>query len=148
MAIGKGSRRRYVNPGSNHHMEIIAIMDSDGNEKKWEGVLVSRFEANQRHKDGRPVIQRNHGAGKLFKFSLTGTEHVQMVHGESERDTYRVTVISNGSIELVHHSDARPITIRKKVPGARVRCSVSRLKSNQATKVAISPAGVVRNCGD
>ena len=148
IAVGKGSRQRYVNPGSNHHIEIVAKLDDDDNEVSWEGVLVSRFDANQRKKDGEAVINREHGLRKKFKFSLAGSEHVRMNHDGEGAKIYRTTVISDGQLEFVEHDDARPITIRKKVPGARVRCSITRLKKNETEKVVISPCGKIIPASD
>ncbi len=148
MAIGKGSRQRYVNPGSNHHIEIVAELDDNGNETGWSSVLVSRFDANQRKRNGEPVINRDHGPRKKFKFSLTGSEHVRMKHDGDAAKVYRTTVISAGQLEFVEHDDARPITIRKEIPGARVRCSISRLQKNAAEKIVISPCGKIIPASD
>ena len=147
MPVGEGSNRRYVNPGSNHHMEIVAVLDADGNEKKWEGILVSRFEAVQRRRRKEDVIQREHGAGKRFKFSLTGGEYVVMdVKGNEELT--RVTVISEGQAEFVLHKDARPITVRKKIPGARIRSSPDAMRKANARKVIIDPLGEIHSARD
>jgi len=69
--IGRYERtKRYVKPGSNHHMEIYAILDSDGRETKWEADVVTMFEAYRRLKDKEPVIKRDHGPNTRFKWSL------------------------------------------------------------------------------
>ena len=148
ITVGKGSRQRYVNPGSNHHIEIVAKLDDNDNEISWEGVLVSRFEANQRKKDGEAVINRDHGLRKKFKFSLTGSEHVRMNHDGEGAKVYRTTGISAGELEFIMHDDARPKNIRSKLPGVRVRCSVSRLKKNATEKVVVSPCGIVTLSND
>ncbi len=148
MPIGKGSGKRYVNPGSNHHMEIVAVLDDDGNETKWEGHLVSRFDAATRLRNGQPVIQHDHGPGRQFKFSLTGSEHVRMNHDGEGPKIYRLNGISSGDLEFVLHSDARPITIRKKIKGARVRSSSAGLKKYECEKVVISPIGDVLPASD
>lgn len=148
IAIGKGSRQRFVNPGSNHHIEIVAQLDDEGNETSWASVLVSRFEANQRKKNGEAVINREHGLRKKFKFSLTGSEHVRMNHDGEGARVYRTTGISEGELEFISHDDARPKNIRSKVLGGRVRCSVSRLKKNEAEKITISPCGKIRSAHD
>jgi len=141
MAVGKGSKRRYVNPGANHHMEIVAVLDKDGNEKKWEGHIVSNFEAVRRRRAGEPIIRRDHGEGKRFKFSLAGGEHVEMEHEPDKRQLYRVVVISGSQIEFRLHSDARPATILKKIPAGRVRRSVGKLREANARKVTVDPLG-------
>jgi CRISPR-associated endonuclease Csn1 len=147
--VGKGSAVRYVAPGANSHMEIVVILDAQGNEKKWDGVIVSRFEAHRRKSAGEPVIQRDHGPGKKFLFSLAGGEHVVIRREGGDADELlRVTVISDGQIEFVLHNDARPITERKKIPGARIRCSPNALGGQAAQKVVVDPLGSILTAND
>ncbi len=141
MPVGKDFRRRYVNPGSNHHMEIVAVLDKNGKEKKWEGILVSRFKALERRRLGKPVIERDHGPGKKFLFSLAGGEHVVMASEEDTSLLCRVTVISQGKVEFALHTDARPITVRKKTQGARIYSSPNTLRKAGARKVIVDPLG-------
>ncbi|HMO84903.1 MAG TPA: type II CRISPR RNA-guided endonuclease Cas9, partial [Lacipirellulaceae bacterium] len=154
ISIAQGDRERFVAPGDNHHMEVIAILDKNGAHKRWEGVIVSRYEANQRaaqpSADGeqRAIVRRDHGDQREFLFSLAGGEYLA-VNGEGGQDrVLRVTVISGTQIELVDHNDARPITIRKKLPGARVRMSVDRLREAGARKVVVDSLGKVWPAGD
>ncbi|QDU56741.1 CRISPR-associated endonuclease Cas9/Csn1 [Aeoliella mucimassa] len=149
IAIGRGSRQRRVAAGDNHHMEIAAVLDKQGTPKKWEGHIVSRFEAVRRHTAGEPVVRRDHGPGKKPVFSLANGEHVLLPgEGDTEPQILRVSVISGQQIEFVPHSDARPITIRKKIPGARIRASVDKLRQMGAMKIAISPLGKWTPAGD
>ncbi len=60
LKIGTGGGARYVASGSNHHVEILEGVDKKG-KLRWEGVVISRFEAMQRVKRGCPVVQRDHG---------------------------------------------------------------------------------------
>jgi len=143
MAIGKGSKRRYVNPGANHHMEIVALLDKHGNEKKWEGHIVSNFEALRRRRAGEPIIRRDHGDGKRFKFSLAGDEHVEMSYDGQPEQIYRVTGITQDEVEFVLHSDARPTTLRRKLKGARPRGGPGKLRKCGARKVSVDPLGNV-----
>lgn len=138
---GRDDRRRYVAPGSNHHIEIVAILDEQGHDQAWEGILVNLFEATRRAYSGEPVIRRNHGPGKEFRFSLAGGEYVEMEHEPGRRQLYRVTVITNGQIEFRLHTDARPITLLKKTVGARIRRSLGKLLEVKARKVVIDPLG-------
>jgi CRISPR-associated endonuclease Csn1 len=141
--IGAPKSPRYVAPGSNHHMEIVAILDEKGNEKRWEAITVNLMEAAQRVREGKRVVERDHGPGKKFLFSLAGGEYVEMDDDAGKRDIYRVTVISGSQIEFRLHRDARPITILKKLPGARVRCSPGALLKAKARKVVVDPLGNV-----
>jgi len=146
--VGQGTKQRYVKPGANHHMEIVAVLDDAGKETSWEGHLVSVFDAVGRHRRGEPVIQRDHGPGKRFKFSLAGGEHVVMEHEPGQSHLYRVVVISQGQLEFRLHTDARPITVLKKMPGSRVRRSPDSLRKPKARKVAVDPLGNVLPAND
>lgn len=146
--VGKGSKRRYVNPGSNHHMEIVALLDKEGKEKKWEGHIVSLLDALGRHREGKPVVQRDHGQGKRFKFSLAGGEHVEMEHEPGKRQLYRAVVISGNTIEFRLHTDARAGTLLRKIPRSRVTRNVDSLRKVKARKVAVDPMGNVFPAND
>ncbi len=142
MQIGEGSSSRYVNPGANHHMAVVAILDKDGKEVVWEAHLVTRFEAMTRVRSGQPVVTREYGANKRFKFSLCGGDYVMLRRGEQD-ELCRVVVISGNNMEFVMHSNANPSTVRKKSPGERIRCSVPKLKELGARKVDVLPTGRV-----
>ena len=145
--LGRGSKRRYVNPGANHHLAVVAILDEDENEKKWDYRIVSRLDAIRRKCEGEAIIARPSNDRERFKFSLSGGEHVMMrFDGEVER-LYRVTAISQDEIEFVLHTDARPITVRKK-EGGRIRCKRGRLKESGARKVSVDPLGKILPAND
>jgi CRISPR-associated endonuclease Csn1 len=146
--IGVGSKRRLVNPGSNHHMEIVAVLDDAGNETRWEGHLVSMFEATQRRRRGDPIIRRHYGDNEKFKFSLGGGEYVTMEHETGKIQLFRVAVISHGRLEFRLHNDARPITLVKKISGGRVRRSPDALRKARTRKVVVDPLGNVLPAND
>lgn len=144
LPIGQGPRRRYVASASNHHMAIVAILDQDGNDKKWEGHLVSRFEAHQRFRRGEPIIQKEWGEGKRFVFSLAPGEMFKARVEQDER-TYTVRSISGSNVEFVHVNDARKkLDIKKGVgpkgKGWLVR-SVNVLRQLGARKVRVTYLG-------
>jgi hypothetical protein len=126
-------------------MEIVAALDKEGKQNKWEGKIVSRYEAVRRWREGQDIIRRNHDAGNKFLFSLTNSDYVLVPAngGDSNQEQLlRVTVISGNRIEFVLHSDARPITLRKKEKD-RIIYSVSTLGKLEARKVSIDPLGCV-----
>jgi CRISPR-associated endonuclease Csn1 len=155
VALGAPGAPRFVAPGTNHHMEIVAIVDGHGVEKRWEAGRppladpspVSLIEAAERIRRGEPVIRRDHGAGKKFKFSLAGGEYVEMEGEEGKRSLFRVTVISGNQVEFRLHTDARPITVLKML-GARVRRSPETLRKAGARKVAVDPLGNILPAND
>ena len=145
--LGKSSPR-YAAPGSNHHMEIFAAFDNQGKETTWGSKIVNLFEAHRRVRAGEAVVQREFGPNTKFLFSLAGGEYVQMKNGDGKRSIYRVTVISGNQIEFRLHTDARPITILKKIQGARVRCGPSALMRAKARKVVVDPLGNILPAND
>ena len=96
-------------------MEIVAELDANGNEVRWEGIIVSRFEAMQRHRRNEHLIQTNHLPERRFVFSLAGGEHVVMTDDEGNEQLFRVTAISRANNEFILHRDARPFTVRRKI---------------------------------
>lgn len=148
MSLGQGSKERFVKPGSNHHIEIVAVLGKDGNEMKWEYHPVPTFDAIQRKRRGEPIIKHDHGEGKLFKFSLGSGEHVEMEYKSEKKNLYRTAGISEKEVEFSLHTDARPSTIVRKIKGARVRSSPESLRKANARKVAVDPLGNVLPAND
>jgi hypothetical protein len=102
----------------------------------------------ERQRIGVPIIQHDHGPNCHFVFSLTNGEHVLLPKDDGTKRLLRVTVISGQQIEFVDHNDARPITIRKKLPGARIRLSTDALRVANAEKVTVDPCGKLWPAGD
>lgn len=148
--VGSGRSARHVAAGKNHHMEIIAILDAQGREKRWKGPVVSLFEAAQRLRDDSAVVQRDHGPGTKFKFSLAGNEYVEMEHEAGTPRLYRAVVISRDNVEFRLHSDARPNSIlrRKEDSSGRVRRAVDSLRKAKARKVVVDLLGNVLPAND
>jgi CRISPR-associated endonuclease Csn1 len=69
-ALGEGRTERHVTSESNHHLEIFAELDENGNELEWDGVVVSMAEAYLRLRLHQPVVQRDFGPHRQFKFSI------------------------------------------------------------------------------
>lgn len=91
----------YVLPGKNHHIVIYEHI-SGSKQGKWDGEVVSLYEAAQRVRRKEPVIQRDLGPDKRFIMSLTINEmvkietpqgaywRVQVIDGLSENITFRL----------------------------------------------------------
>lgn len=146
-SIAEDARKRWVTAtaGSNHHTVIVALLDNHGNEKRWEDHPVSRFEVMERRRRGEPIVQRDWGPQRRFKFSLVQDDHILLDHGEAPR-LYRVQKISKGDIEFRLHSDARTVDQIGKA-GARVRASGDKLRRLHACKVHVTHLGEVHNAG-
>ncbi len=145
-SIGKGARQRNVAPsgGSNHHIAIIANLDTEGNETGWEGHLVSRFKAHERKREGVPVVQVDWGKGKRFKFSLAPNDFVLIAEKSGEECLYRVSGISEGDIECRLHTDGR----LKKDLKRRTRLRGGSLKRMDFRKVRVTYLGEVIPAND
>jgi CRISPR-associated endonuclease Csn1 len=146
--LGNNKNPRYVAPGSNHHIEFFAILDEKGNEKKWDNKIVNLFEAHRRLREGEPIIQRDHGPGTKFKFSLAGGEHVEMEHEKGVKRLYRVVGISEKVLEFRLHRDARQTTVLRKLSRARITRSPGKLLEAKARKVVIDPLGNILSAND
>ena len=44
--VGKSPAERHVTTKTNHHMEIVAVLDETGKEKGWEGAIVDLMRSN------------------------------------------------------------------------------------------------------
>ncbi len=107
--VGKGARERWVSLANNHHIEIFAELDAKGNEKNWEGIVVSLYEAMERNRKKQPIVSRTYAAAEnyAFKFSLMGGDIVDL-KGNGKSGLYRVrTIATNGQVSLVRVADAR-----------------------------------------
>ncbi len=149
--ISQGERERQVKLGSNHHVEIIESKDKKG-ALRWEGVVVSTLEAMRRLRTGEPIVQRDHGEGKEFKFSLAGGEVIELDEDGSKRGLYVVRTVSQTqnayiTIEFITINEARKKEEIKKERAWRVKPLESLRKLN-CYKVSVTPLGEVRRAGD
>ena len=150
--LGSGRTLRHVTAESNHHLEVFAELDEQGNEVEWDGVVVSMAEAYHRQKLGLPVVQRDHGPKRAFKFSITPGEMLECdgPHGGRRLLVVRSTTqLSAGSIiiGLAPVNDARP---KKEMQADKswVWKGPDTLRKLNARKVAVSPLGEVSEAHD
>jgi len=117
--IGRGPSLRHVKTGSNHHMEVYAELDANGNEIKWKAKVVTMFEAYQRRKLGLPIVVRDHGEGTRFKFSLFKNDFLLKTEEDGSQTLYRVfKMAQSGQIGWGKHTDARPAKeVTDRTPG-------------------------------
>jgi hypothetical protein len=111
--VSGDGRERYVTSETNHHLEIVEVKDKEGN-TKWDGHLVSQFEAMRRLRAGEPVVKMNH-AGEKFLFSLASKECLVLKDDSGNEIVCIVRSISqlatgNIPIWLRYIFDARPAT--------------------------------------
>jgi len=136
----------YVEPGSNHHVEIFEYTEGEHKGKR-DGQVITMFEAVRRNRKGEPVIKRDHGPDKKFIFSLAQNE-MFIIKLDGEKVLHRVQKItqSGKSISIILRSHTyggklsdydKPPTIQRKSPNT--------LKGR---KVTIDPLGRIRWAND
>jgi CRISPR-associated endonuclease Csn1 len=95
---------RYVEPGSNHHIEIFEYADEKGRVKR-DSKVATMYEAVQRNQKGEPVVKKDYGDGKKFVCSLSINDMVMMKNKVGEMDLYRVQKMdANKMVRFRHHT--------------------------------------------
>lgn len=140
--VGKGERARYVQGGANHHMEEV----EDRASGKWEGHVVSLFEAHRRLRSGEPIVRREHGAGKKFLFSLACGEIIQLDLSDGQRGLFVVrTVPLSKQVRFIPIQDARKL---KDISKEGQTGYPETLRKRNCRKVTVGPLGEVRDAHD
>jgi len=152
VSIAHGARQRYVTPGSNHHMVIVAHLDKEGADKKWVGHLVPRLcavERARRARMGEPVrvVQRGWPEGQEFRFTLAPGEMFRLGEADGATTLYVVRSISKNRVEYVRNEDAR---LKKEIKGAKDWKSSppNRLRELGCRKVTVTYFGEIRPAND
>ena len=146
--VGSGDGQRHVEPGRNHHVEVVAILDPDtGEEIEWEKHLVTLLEASRRKETKEPIFQTDWGPDRRFLFSIcVGDILEQDLNGE--RVLVKVNSVSRNDVErsLIH--DARTLKDKLKEKSGRIRGGITNLKKVAAQKKSVHVLGVVRDSHD
>lgn len=150
VTVGAGVRQRAVVTGDNHHMEVIAELGKDGKPKRYRGIVVSRLEALRRFRRNQPVIQKDHGPGFEFCFTLREGDMVEYAPNSETKELWRVNGVSGGAqqrIKLTRAVDARLVQDKKKT-GDLLEPSVNPFMSGGGWKVQVSPLGEIAQAHD
>jgi CRISPR-associated endonuclease Csn1 len=147
----KGDRIiKGVLSGSNHHVEVYQKQGKDG-EPRWTGRAVSRFEAHQRLREGKPVVDRNPADGGEFVMSLCINDMFVLTDPKTrESKLYRVqktsvSVQTQGpDLRFRLHTAAR---IDDNATAVRVS-SWKTLQSLRPAKVVVDALGRIHPCHD
>lgn len=147
-AVGAGARIRFVaaGDGSNHHIEIVAELDENGEEKRWVEHLVTRRQAYRRKLAGETIVKTEWGPRARFVCSLFAGDYFQWTDAEGVRRVYRAINLSVGDIGFQRPEDGRSSTDIKKAK-ERIRQNVGRLRKQAARKITVTPLGDVLPCG-
>lgn len=144
--VGKGHRSRHVVTESNHHMEIVGVLDEKGEVNKWEGHVVSLYEAKKRLRAKEEVVRRDHGDGRKFLFSIANGEIIELDDENKTRRLYVVrTVPQSKQLRIVALNDARMLKV---IPKAGLTPVPETLRTKNCQKVVITPLGEVRHAND
>ncbi len=140
--VGKNYRTRYVISDRNHHIEIVEKPDG-----KWDGYVVSMFEAYQRKKNGEPIVKREFENDEKFLFSLANGEIIELDGPDNKsRALYVIrTIPQSKQLYFVPINDARKSgdigrTGLTAIPNA--------LKSRNCKKMLVTKLGEVRFAND
>lgn len=104
--IGRGESARFVNFGSNHHLEVLKSYDSED----WLGELVSTFEANRRRNTGTAVVRTDaywKAHGKQFVFALHLKDSIVLEERQGSPEVFVVRTFDDSNVEFVRANDAR-----------------------------------------
>jgi hypothetical protein len=134
-------------------MAIVAVLDEAGKEIKWEGHIVSRFEAMRRQRCGEPVVQKDWGSKRLFKYCLTGGDTLRITQPGKPPRIYVIRGISKNQkgavrIDFAHVNDSR---MKKQIIEAgdwQIITTIDHLRTREGQKVTITPLGEVFACND
>jgi len=149
--IGEHARERSVWLRNNHHVEIVEVKDKKGH-TKWEGKMVTLFEAKRRLNGREPIVRRDHGEGKQFLFSLGHEETVRLTL-DGGVGFYKVTKFSESANERIEiafrrNRDAR---LAKNLPKGKeglLRMPPDSLRKAELSKLTVDPLGELRRAND
>ena len=137
----------WVEPGSNHHIEIFETKDKKG-KLKYEGKLVSMYEAAQSVKNKQPIVQKKLESDGKFLMSLSQNEMILLKLDDGSEVLHRTQKMSQSkeSISIIF----RPHTYGGKLsdydkPPLIHRSSPSTLSGR---KVVVDPLGRIRWAND
>ncbi len=149
--VGKGGAARYVKPGTNHHVAIVAVRGKRGT-TKWEARPVTLLEAyRRRDAAGKPpIVLRDYGPDCEFVMALSPGDAV-IIKSDCGSDLLcYVTSVSEKQCELRLHNDARKAADVKAAgkAGGRLQLTITQLQQANTRKIRVSRLGEVLPAND
>jgi CRISPR-associated endonuclease Csn1 len=137
----------WVEPGSNHHIEIFEAHDIKGKSKQ-SGKLVTTFDACQRKLSRQPIVQRKQGNNEKFLMSLSANEMIILELDDGSKVLHRTQKMSQSgrNINIVF----RPHTYGGKLSDYDKPPIIQRRSPSTVSgrKVTVDPLGRVRWAND
>lgn len=142
VALSDGPKKRWVISGDNHHMEVVAYQKRG--KTQYIGHVVSRLEAMRRHREGRPVIQKDHGPDTELLFTLSEGDMVSW-----KGEIWRVRGVSNQGKGLLVMSRANDARLKAELTKEDLpRPAINVFCSSGGRKVRVSLLGTVQEVKD
>ena len=134
----------WVEPGSNHHIEIFEYTEGK-NAGKRGFCVITTYDAVNRIKKGEPIINRNHGKEIKYLFSLSINEMFMLEVDSNKCQLHRIQKIDqNGNIILRPHNYGGKLSDSDKPPLIQRRTA----NSIKGFKVTVDFFGRIRRAND
>jgi CRISPR-associated endonuclease Csn1 len=151
-SLGEGRRQRNVTSESNHHLEIFAELDEHGEEVEWDGVVVPLAEAFRRNRAHLPIMQKDFGPKRLFKFSISPGEVVECDGKAGCRELFvmrKASQLSSGQLQIgfAPINDARKAR-EMQIARTWLWANPETLRQRHPRKVAMNPLGELSEAHD
>ncbi|MBI5866813.1 MAG: type II CRISPR RNA-guided endonuclease Cas9 [candidate division Zixibacteria bacterium] len=146
--VGGGSGVRHVQSETNHHMEVVAVVDEAGGDTRWDGYVVSLLEAYTRVRNGKPIVNRDFGPGRRFVFSVGNADILELDDPPSGRSLFRVRTVSDRLLFFRVNDARKKDAVLKQDTFAGLTANAETLRKRHCRKVSVTPLGIVRWSND
>ncbi len=142
LEIGEGFRMRFADSAGNHHYAIFELDDGKGG-VRWEGRMVTQYEAMRRHSRQEPVVSHEQG----FRFTLSNGDTIRYEEEGLERFGWVRSVMADGRIGFSPNRDAREKDQQRK-DGAFQEKSLRQCQLRNMQKMSVDALGRARIARD
>lgn len=119
--VGQFARQRYVSVANNHHIEVVAELDSNGVEKRWAGCVIDRLEAMRRQAKSR--AERRRGEQPSEPVVEKHFEVVAKLKSGDKRIAKKRSIVGRASAEI--RAEKGELKIIRQDAGCRTRFKFS-----------------------
>jgi CRISPR-associated endonuclease Csn1 len=138
--VGKGTRSRYVAPGSNHHMAVLGPQRPKTPPSTLR--VLTMIDAYRRKSRGEAIVQQDPASGEAIRCTIRSGDTV-LLNLDGATVPCVVSSVSDGLVELKTHTDARAATEIRKAgrDGGRLKFTERGFKERFIRKLFIDPLG-------